>query len=312
MREIILHLGLFKTASTYLQHDIFQNMDEIFYVKRRRYNHTLLPDILTSDYISFKLQADHFRRGFEELMGDNQKVVLSHEIFSGNPYFQSFNRFDIAAKLKLLFPAAKVIIGLRGQVSLIDSLYREYIVQGGVKSFDEFALNPGGLPRSILDMDPHLNLNSFCYFPYIKHLADLFGRERLFVYPFEILKVDKVDFLARLCRFLDVSTPPESLPVAVRREGLGNFQLAILRRINRLYRSAFYKHGVIPHRYSLANLLRETNRVHDRRDSFAEKAVFPVDFDADNARLDREFDLGLEARFRAHYFTGQYSGPKTT
>ncbi len=122
-RQYFLHIGMHKTASTYLQKHIFPNFKDVDYY-----------------------------HGLSSLKGmlftlSNNKIIISHESFQGSPiktikvngpkgWIKTRNhRFNI---LRDLFPKANIILVLRQHGQWISSMYRQYLHQGGLLDYKDF------------------------------------------------------------------------------------------------------------------------------------------------------------------------------
>lgn len=296
---IYLHIGLFKTATKFLQQNVFPFMNPYLYLRRREYEKDLLKRMLFSDYIAFRRELGDIRNAFSKLMGENRNVILSHELFSGNPMFQSFDRYVLLMKIKDLFPGAKIIIGIRGQRYMIDSLYREYIVQGGIKTFEEFTFNRASLPKSILDYDPHLDLTTLRYGDYLDCICETFGRNNIFIFPYEKLQANSELFVGELCQFMNVDPASCHFKQEKAHESLGDLQLRILRIMSFSYRSAFNHRGLLPYKFHPRNYLRLTNRIHYKRKL---KRWDLPDYSEDNDYIDKKYSLSLRNDYNWAYF----------
>ena len=110
--KIILHLGLHKTGTTYLQRRIF-NQKNINLITNPNY-------AITNWHIE-----------------PNKINILSMEALSlSMPHSKEqkrtkCNREEILDHLKKLFPDAKIILGIRNKQSWLKSCYNEYITIGG-------------------------------------------------------------------------------------------------------------------------------------------------------------------------------------
>ena len=115
MNKIILHIGLHKTGTTFLQNHIFPRLKN----------------------------TNYFRgwHGLRNITNKNHKnILISDEKFSGDPfnlnYIESFkNNID---NLHMLCPKATVLISVRHPKEWILSLYKQYIHQGGINYPDQF------------------------------------------------------------------------------------------------------------------------------------------------------------------------------
>lgn len=105
--EIYFHLGLPKTASTYMQRVVFPNMENIKFYKKHDYK--------------------MHKSDFETI---NNKVIFSCE--------KDQELFDEFKELKKLHPEAKIILVFREHLDWIKSKYKYYIRKNGHLSFKDF------------------------------------------------------------------------------------------------------------------------------------------------------------------------------
>lgn len=162
--DIILHIGLHKTATTWLQNEIFSKMNV--------------------EYIhDFNLSTPLKKN----------KVIISHEKLSGNPVFLSSatTRYVYANRLSRIFPNAKVIISFRDKKSWVSSLWKQYIIEGGTKKFEDFKKE---LDQDFLDYDTYLH--------FLKgHFKEVYS------YYFEDFCKDKTKIISDICEFVDIEEP---------------------------------------------------------------------------------------------------------
>lgn len=134
MSKRIIHIGLHKTGTTFLQRHYFPGIPNLTYHTSRDF------------YAKF---------GTEEL---SASLLISGEALSGMPWNDKWKRgigndhsylgfFKKAvSNLKLIFPYAKIIIVFRKHGNLLISLYKQYIQEGGILPFKEF-YNENGVIR---------------------------------------------------------------------------------------------------------------------------------------------------------------------
>ena len=165
--KIIIHVGLHKTATTFLQQEIFPKIENI--------------NIIEPLYIWMKLHPSKIN-------------LISNEILSGFPFGDNIaeERFSLINRLKLCFPDAKIIIGLREKKSFIHSLYKHYIKRGGMLPFNKWCNNE--LNKDYLDFNKYVN-----------HIKSLF--DNVFIYHYEELKKDTDTVIADMCGFMGVNIP---------------------------------------------------------------------------------------------------------
>lgn len=126
-----MHIGLPKTASTFLQ-GRFASCGDVAYVGRpftqenRAFNSLQYADDCLFD-------GGELRRTVDDLAArySHQRVlVLSDEMWSGFPFWGFSNRTMVADRLAAALPQAEVLLYLRNQHDLIRSLHNYYVKIG--------------------------------------------------------------------------------------------------------------------------------------------------------------------------------------
>ncbi len=129
--RVILHIGLPKTATTFLQ-GRFASCDEVAYVGRpftqenQAFNRLQYADGSLFD-------AGELRRTVDDLAaryGRRKVLVLSDEMWAGFPFWGFSNRSMVADRLATALPHAEVLLYLRNQHDLIRSLHNYYVKIG--------------------------------------------------------------------------------------------------------------------------------------------------------------------------------------
>ena len=202
--EIYIHVGLHKTATTFLQDEVFPKLKGIKY-----YNLLKAKNRYELLYIA---QSD-----------TEGKVLMSDEDLSGSPLLLKssvYTRFDIAWSLHELFPNAKIIIGIRDKNNWFDSV-----------------------AKHILRTFPYLNrqevINNFDmryldFEEYISILEQLWGAGNVYVYHYEHLKETPHEFVKGICDFIGVETPQfENRKI---NRALGKLNMKFILLLGRIYR----------------------------------------------------------------------------
>ncbi|MBE8189669.1 MAG: hypothetical protein HAW58_02110, partial [Candidatus Thioglobus sp.] len=115
--QLLLHIGLPKTASTTLQHNVFFQLDQagkINFLSRKSANNILYSSKNIDD---LKLETN-------KLLTTNKLNVLSNENFS---HSVNYNSADVFCKLKTIFDDCeiKLLVSLRSPMDFIFSYYVE-------------------------------------------------------------------------------------------------------------------------------------------------------------------------------------------
>ena len=129
--KIYLHLGLHKTASTWLQKTVFNSLPDTLLITRPY-------TIFGKEFSELQFANDIFydsQRLVDEItrIGENSgksRIIISDEAFSGLPKYNYLNRSTIANRLSKAFPNAEILLFLRGQAELLESLYKQSIDSG--------------------------------------------------------------------------------------------------------------------------------------------------------------------------------------
>lgn len=130
--RVIIHVGLQKTASTFLQEAVFPELDEIAYVGRpytqenQAFNFLQFAD---GSLYSDSLLSEEFDR-IESDMACGKPIVISDELLSGYVFYNFLNRSTIAERLSRIVPHAEIVLFFRGQADLITSLHNQYVKLG--------------------------------------------------------------------------------------------------------------------------------------------------------------------------------------
>ena len=80
---------------------------------------------------------DNSRKGLDEAAKDCERnlILFSDEGLAGDPIWRPYALDQSAHRLKELIPAAHILIVLRNQLSMLDSVYRMYVGSGGYSKF---------------------------------------------------------------------------------------------------------------------------------------------------------------------------------
>jgi hypothetical protein len=304
MKQIFLHLGIHKTATKFLQEDIFPRLNDIDYLEKAKYERSLLDSLLHQDVLTFNYRKDKIREAFLGMAeSDKLPLLISNELFYGNIFFNNNNRNSLLLKLKSLFPNAKILISIRGQRQMIDSIYREYIVQGGCGTVDEFLSPKTPKGKSILSYNPSLDPESLKYGKYLDAVSELFGIDNCCFLPYEILVKDSKTYLTKILTFLGSSGKAEDFTKQKRHGSMSNRALKFLRIMNKFHYSAMHSSGALPNSLNIGHFLRRMKvGQFSREKSAAFKFELPVDYTDDNNYIDQKYKLNLKEKFSEYYF----------
>lgn len=229
-RRVLLHIGFHKTGTTYLQDHVFNRAEKGFCAPWTVFSGEAIEHFVVTHPARYDPQAvaNEFFLAAERLGHSNTIPVISHEDLCGYPVFRRYYGRDVAGRMHAAFPQAIVLIGIREQRSMLRSLYGQYIVQDGEWPISQF-IGTGQERRGFV---PICRLDHFEYHLLVDYYIGLFGKERVFVLPYELLKRKPVEYEQALHDFVGTgkraqkALPPSNI-------GKGALTLAIRRRLNR-------------------------------------------------------------------------------
>lgn len=218
-KNMILHVGFHKSGSTFIQ-NYFENHTDVFFSRK-----------ILADFIhDFRQEIPPFEQQTEQ-----EHIFLSDMRLTVNSWGKTeLERIEnqsaatnvceiqkeIAVKLKERFPSARILITHRSKDQLIPSLYSQYLLNGGTKSYHAFAKKSSDI------------LMLFDY-EYIIHLySELFGSENTVVFSYDELKTDPEIFISKICTAFQIPVQPQELKVI-------NPSLRKKSKINRRYINLF-------------------------------------------------------------------------
>lgn len=229
---VLLHVGLIKTATTFLQTQVFDAPDEGLELAAGRHTRAeLVETILLGDDFAFDAEAARSRlEGHaEEVRARGNLPVWSEEMLLGNPPSRRYDGFANARKLKAVYPQARVLVTLRRQQAIALSMYREYVLGGGALPLSGFV----GTGQEAPGYSPVLRPEFLHYDRVISHYMGLFGSENVLVLPQEMLRADPAACYARLSAFTGARIDPDR-PRRQAHVGEGIVAMGLRRRTNRL------------------------------------------------------------------------------
>ena len=184
-------------------------------------------------------EKDHYGNKAAGILQQGKPAVISIESLVGDVFKRGFNTARNARYLEELFPAAKILITVREQLSMIDSLYRQYVNQGGTASFRKFMDMP---PPKPVSFDPAF----LCYDKVVERYRSLFGAGNVKVVLYEEIKAQPEKFISGVAAFLGVSPPGEiKIQQNVNRSLVG-FSLNLLRLANYFLVSPMQPSNLVP------------------------------------------------------------------
>lgn len=297
--DVLVHVGLPKTGTTWLQDHLFANPKLGFWgaapgEDTPKQQAKALGRLLYLDAQGRLMGEDDFdaaaiRDQLGHVTVPNGLVpVVSNERLSGHVLSNAFDRGILARRIKDVFPRARIFLAIREQRSMILSSYFQYLKYGGWRSLDGF-LDPPSDGRQ-----PALRLDVWDYERLAQLYFSLFGPEHVLVLPYEMFVHDPQEYVGRICEFAGVERP-HGLPFATksnpRRAHMASYYFRWLTCINR----STSANGHFPRPFG-----RHVGKAIDRSVKIAVGAITPASWER---KLENDFKARIERAVAERYCT---------
>jgi hypothetical protein len=147
MEDIVIHIGLPKTGSTFIQDKVLSKSEDIFYVGRPytqeglAFNMIQYCDDTIFDEEAVQSEIDELKR-----RADGRRIVISDELLAGSPLYGFRNRSSIAKRLSRYFPEARIVLCIRNQIDLLSSYFKQITAMGWsdtTRPTEQYVHSPG-------------------------------------------------------------------------------------------------------------------------------------------------------------------------
>lgn len=226
-----VHIGFHKTGTSFLQKNIFWDKDQPFCSPWTVDSGEIIEHFVITNPRKFNPGQirQHFLQDVLNANCENLVPTISHEALSGNALRGRYYGFDVASRLKKVFPTARILIVIREQRSMLRSSYNQYVMQGGMFSIEDFI---GGTLKRV-GFSPIFRLDYLEYDLLISEYIEFFGRDSVLVLPQELLRLNPSAFLDKIYSFVEVEAVPNSGPQVVN-ASLGAATVEVRRLLNSL------------------------------------------------------------------------------
>lgn len=204
MKNVYLHLGMPKTGTTFLQARCFPYLKGIRYPDQEIME--LLDRIIYTNPIFLDLQRT--RQEADSILGNISEdcLLISHERLFGNMLTNYHDNVYLAGCLKAVFPEAKLVVVIRRQDELVESIYKQSLQSYYHQRINSFLNYRNKTFEDACDQMglPNLDIKQIDLSKYVQNYVEHFGRDRIAVLPYELLLQDQRAFLEKLFAFISV------------------------------------------------------------------------------------------------------------
>lgn len=243
--NIAFHIGYHKTGTTYLQQIYFNQHPNIHLISNssqpwldsvlKRIIHTPKGHFNKSEcrsLISSKVeQLSNYNPG--------DLIIFSAERLSGHPYSGGYDSYRIAERIYSCVPGAKILVVVRNQVTMLNSVYKQLVGEGYLgKVVDLFSEKPW--------KSTGFHLKFYEYDNLISKYQRLFRPQNVLVLPYELMVENLTEFLSSICEFfgIDYVAPTDSEERV--NPSLPNRGITFIRFLNHFRRSELNPYPLVP------------------------------------------------------------------
>ena len=260
MNQELIHIGFPKTASTWLQENLFplvRNMDvasteEIFQWIIRPH--------------AFHFDAEKVRNYF--LTRYKKPLIISQENLLGFMNLGGHNGVmtkELGQRLHDVFPEARIIIFTRNQTDLIASAYFNYVQNGGTYGINKFLFHQAN--KSLLFSFHYLEFDKL-----ITYYHSLFGEENVHVFPYEKLQSNPQKFIRSFIETFDLEILQEAIDFSPKNKRYRAGLLRMVRLLNIFtHERTLYKYYCI----SIPGWYSTTRRLYKRMNAWKVFGRYP-------------------------------------
>lgn len=314
---IVLHVGLIKTGTTFLQDRVFPAATGLTFVSRPYTQespgfNTLQyadPSIYDPSLIAREIDAIRAR-------SDGRPIVISDELLSGYPFYNYMNRALIAERLAAVLPDAQVAVVLRSQLDLLLSIYNQYVKIGWYHGplNDDFlsAPGPGATLEGWFDGERRIEHSrrfirnrGVCNVEHYRfsRLLDLYDRHfaRVHVFLYEDFAASNAAVIDRLSEIVGTDLPsPRVDPARPANPRLDDRRLEQVRIANKLEVVGLRRRSLVSRVLARGAAALGRDRTGDS-ERHVRRLLGEVAMADDNRRVDEAWGLGM-SRHAESYF----------
>lgn len=198
--ESFIHIGMPKSASTYLQKNYFNKLDDVYFIQKAK--STFINEKVQDIYNDF---TKNHQLEFLKFCKDNKidKVIYSQETISKMYKNKGKDVIFHLQILKKIFINIKIIYIVRKQDDFILSAYKNSVMNGNNLSLKKFMNFNESYTHVYHNRMLFLNWKEINIYNRVKELYEIFGENNVLVLPVELLREDKKLFFTKLNEFID-------------------------------------------------------------------------------------------------------------
>jgi len=205
-KQIIIHVGAHKTASTYLQKRFFPELKDIYFTGNHSANiknnccFYPLDQLIRSGEPLFNWQETKNNLYQNLYTIEEETILYSQERLMGRNIIAYNNNPIITNLLADIFPDAKIIFVFRKQDDWVESVYIEEILKRNVNLKIEYFI--GIKKNNIFARTDFLDVRHLCWDKFLLNYRQIFGDDNVLALPYEMFKLKPDVFFDYLTSFI--------------------------------------------------------------------------------------------------------------
>jgi hypothetical protein len=238
--DLVFHIGYHKTGTSWLQQSYFREHPGIALLSNSEqpWDDALLSYLIATSDAEYDPEVgrallDERVRSSEDTVAGRKILLISAERLSGHPYSGGHDNVRIARRIATTFVDARIVCVVRNQIDMIWSVYKQLVSAGFPGKFSHLMAMRSWKTTAF---DP-------AYFEYDRLMSQyhaLFGKDRVCVLQYELMRRDVGAFLGRLCDFMGVDyVEPRQAALRVN-PSLPDASIGLVRRLNYFRKSDLY------------------------------------------------------------------------
>lgn len=265
-----IHVGNHKTGTTWMQKFAYPLHSEI-------------------NYLGWPYKDQNFEKVFRELIDardldfDSEKIInnlsvlisqtetekitgMCHPYFSCTNFITGENARRNAERLFNVFGPVKIIFIIREQLSMIYSIYSQYIKCGGTLPINKFIYDPIVSKGFIERLKWHKQINMY---------YEIFGKKNVYIGLYEQFKYHKSSFLKNIYKFLgcrNVNFIPKTEKIVSKR--LTNLAILFSRYCNKFFRTNYNNSDKLFNMAGILRLITKKSKIKAMQEDM-ERKIFP-------------------------------------
>lgn len=273
---IVVHTGLMKAASTYIQHNVFPYVAGATYIsKNDQFGRAFEKAIRSNALQQTANTLDEMKLFYNELEKSQRMIIISAEKLSCDPRLFYENFEYNTRRLSHVLPEARIIFVIRRQDTFFESYYLHQVRKGSPLNYKDF-LNIGSHRRYSGKGDSRVtDYRCLDLVAMIDTYVETFGKGNVLVLMQEQLEGDPDLFLRKISEFLCIS---EKLQYeGTRRLNLrqGHFNFKGRLYLNRIYNSQEWHANLMMRalRRSVSEIVLRGSTMIDR---IRQRSAYPI------------------------------------